>query len=157
MRPDLHPAWWGVSSTPPAQWAYVFDELTGEDTAEEWALAAAIFIAQTRRRTGQGPTFTELFTHLLPDTAGLPAGFPAGLGYPERRRALSSFRGLVAIEWRRRAMINWDKDVTRSLRVGRSFRARSRHRQKLRREQTAARLFAGNGELLGSASRPEGG
>lgn len=135
--PDPYPIWWrGVTSPPPAQWAYVFDDLTGEHTAEEWALAAAIFIAQTRRKTGQGPTFAELFTHLLPETSGLPAAFPPGLEFIDRRRALSGFRGHVAIEWRRRAMINWDKDVERSLRVGRSFRQRSRRRQELRRAAT---------------------
>ncbi len=114
---------------PPADWAYIFDDFTDEDTGEPWALAAAIFIAQTRRRTGRGPTFAELFTHLLPDTRGLPGPFPEGLGFIERRRAISGLRGHVAIDWRRRGMINWDQDVTRSLRVGRTFRELSRTRQ----------------------------
>jgi len=107
----------------------MFEEFTGDETAEEWALAAAIFIAQTRRRTSRGPTFAELFAYLLPDTSGLPAPFPPELDFFERRRAISGFRGHVAIEWRRRGMISWDGGVTRSLRVGRAFRVRSRRRR----------------------------
>lgn len=125
-----YPIWWrGISAPPPRAWAYVFEDFTGEDSAEEWALAAAIFVAQTRRRTGYGPTFSELFSHLLPDTSGLPADFPAGLDFIERRRAISVFRGHAAIEWRRRNMISWESGVTRSLRVGRAFRELSRRRQ----------------------------
>lgn len=108
----------------------MFECFTGEDTAEEWALAAAIFIAQTRRRTALGPTYAELFAHLLPENNGLPDAFPAGLEFFERRRAASGFRGHVAVEWRRRGLITFDKGVTRSLRVGRVFRERSRHRQR---------------------------
>lgn len=130
VKPDPYPIWWrGIAAPPPCSWAYVFEELTGEDTAEEWALAGAVFIAQTRRRSGHGPTFSELFTHLLPDSSGLPAPFPDGLDFIERRRAVSAFRGHVAIEWRRRNMISWDTGVTHSLRVGRAFRERSRRRQ----------------------------
>ncbi|NYD53584.1 hypothetical protein [Microbacterium pseudoresistens] len=108
----------------------MFEELTGDATADEWALAAAIFIAQTRRRTGAGPTFSEVFASLLPDTSGLPGPFPPELGPDERRLAISGFRGHVMIEWRRRDMIGFDKGVTRSLRVGREFRRRSRQRQR---------------------------
>ncbi|GAA4784034.1 hypothetical protein GCM10023351_31950 [Microbacterium gilvum] len=114
---------------PPAQWTYVFEQLTGDDSGEEWALAAAIFIAQTRRRLGRGPTFAELFAHLLPDADGLPAPFPEGLTYRERHLAVSGFRGHATIEWRRRGMISWETSVTRSLRVGRAFRERSKQRQ----------------------------
>lgn len=107
----------------------MFEIFTDDDAAEEWALAAAIFIAQTRRRTGLGPTFTELFTHLIPETRGLPSSLPRELDFMERRRAMHGFRGHAAIEWRRRGLINYDSNVTRSLRVGRAFRERSRHRQ----------------------------
>ena len=131
MTLELYPIWWrGIGPPPSAAWTYMFECFTGEDTAEEWALAAAIFIAQTRRRSGLGPTFAELFTHLLPESNGLPAPFPAGLEFMERRRAVAGFRGHVAIEWRRRGLISFDKGVTRSLRVGRVFRERSRHRQR---------------------------
>lgn len=133
VTPSPFPIWWrGIAVAPPAQWAYVFEEMTGEDSAEEWALAAAIFIAQTRHRTGRGPTFSELFAALLPDTNGLPAPFPAGLSVIERRQAIMGFRGHVTIEWRRRGMIGWERNVTRSLRVGNVFRERSRQRQRAR-------------------------
>lgn len=133
MNPDPNPVWWrGISTPPSAAWAYVFEDFTGDDTAEEWALAAGILVAQIRRRTGHGPTFAELFRHLLPDTSGLPDAFPSELDFFERRRAISGFRGHVATEWRRRGMITWDRDITRSLRVGRCFRERSTRRRHAR-------------------------
>lgn len=143
-----YPTWWqGSEVPPPSTWAYVFEEFTGEDSAEHWALAAAIFIAQTRRRSGVGPTFSELFVHLLPDTDGLPGPFPGDLDFLARRRVIASFRGHAAIEWRRRGMISFDKGVMRSLRVGREFRARSRRRQLLR---TAKFATAGSSSQLDS-------
>lgn len=130
MASDSYPIWWrGIEVSPPAEWAYMFESFTGDDTGDEWALAAAIFVAQTRRRTGLDPTFAELFTHLLPDRRGLPAAFPRELAFVERRRAVAAFRGHVTIDWRRRGLISFDKGVTRSLRVGRVFRERSRLRQ----------------------------
>lgn len=129
MAPDSYPIWWrGIDSPPPAEWAYMFETFTGDDSGEEWALAAAVFIAQTRRRTGLGPTFAELFAHLMPEGNGLPSPFPHELEFVERRRAVAGFRGHVTIDWRRRELINFDKGVTRSLRVGRVFRERSRGR-----------------------------
>lgn len=130
MTPESYPIWWrGIDAPPPAAWTYMFEHFTGDDTAEEWALAAAIFIAQTRRRTTFGPTFSELFTQLLPESNGLPGAFPNGLEFIERRRAAAGFRGHVTIEWRRRGLISFEKGVTRSLRVGPVFRERSRRRQ----------------------------
>ena len=132
---ESYPIWWqGIESPPPAEWAYVFEGFTGEDTADQWALAAAIFIAQTRRRTSTGPTFAELFTHLLPDTDGLPAPLPRSLEFIERRRAVAGLGGHASIEWRRRGMISFDHGVMRSLRVGREFRERSRSRQRARED-----------------------
>ena len=128
-----YPIWWQeVDSPPPAEWVFMFEDFTGDDTAEQWALAAAIFIAQTRRRTAAGPTFAELFTYLLPDTDGLPGPLPRNLDFMQRRRAVAGFRGHAAIEWRRRGMISFDNGVMRSLRVGREFRERSRRRQQAR-------------------------
>lgn len=135
MASDSFPIWRrGINVPPPAEWAYMFESFTGDDTGDEWALAAAIFIAQMRRRTGLGPTFAELFTHLLPEGNGLPSPFPQELEFSERRRAVADFRGHVTIDWRRRGLISFDKGVTRSLRVGRAFRERSRRRQLARRE-----------------------
>lgn len=128
--PESYPIWWPeIDSPPPAEWVLMFEDFTGDDTAEQWALAAAIFIAQTRRRTAAGPTFAELFTYLMPDTDGLPGPLPGELDFIQRRRAVAGFRGHAAIEWRRRGMISFDKGVMRSLRVGREFRERSRRRQ----------------------------
>ncbi len=131
--PESYPIWWQeIDSPPPAEWLFMFEDFTSDDTAEQWALAAAIFIAQTRRRTAAGPTFAELFTYLLPDTDGLPGPLPRNLDFMQRRRAVAGFRGHAAIEWRRRGMISFDNGVMRSLRVGREFRERSRHRQQAR-------------------------
>ena len=145
---DLNPIWWRRVERPaPAAWAYVFEDFTGDDTAEEWALAAAIFVAQTRRRTGRGPTFSELFAHLLPDTGGLPGPFPDDLDFLGRRRATSGFRLHAATEWRRRSMISWDTDVLRSLRVGRAFRELSRMRQQMRGNAEAPGPFVAKEEM----------
>ena len=131
--PESYPIWWQeIDSPPPADWVFMFEDFTGDDTAEQWALAAAIFIAQTRRRTAAGPTFAELFTYLLPDTDGLPGPLPRDLDFMQRRRAVAGFRGHAAIEWRRRGMISFDNGVMRSLRVGREFRERSRRHQQAR-------------------------
>lgn len=129
MASDSYPIWWrGIDVPPPAEWAYMFEAFTSDDAGDEWALAAAVFIAQSRRRTGLGPTFAELFAHLMPEGNGLPSPFPRELEFVERRRAVTGFRGHVTIDWRRRGLINFDKGVTRSLRVGRVFRERSRRR-----------------------------
>lgn len=104
----------------------MFEAFTGEDTADEWGLAAAIFIARTRRRAGHGPTFSELFAYLIPDAAGLPSRLPNGYSYMERRRLAGEFRLAAGIEWKRRGWISWEPGVTRSLRVGRVFREHSR-------------------------------
>jgi len=99
---------------------------TGDDTADEWALAAAIFIAQYRRRNACGPTFREVFEHLLDDGRGVPSQLPRDWDQAERRRVNGGFRGQVMLDWRRRGFIGFDRHVTRSLRVGPHFRERSR-------------------------------
>jgi len=130
MTSESYPIWWrGIDAPPPAAWTYMFECFTDDDAGDEWALAAAIFIAQTRRRTALGPTFAELFTYLSPELDGLPGPFPADLEFIERRRAIANFRGHVTIDWRRRGLISFDRGVMRSLRVGRAFRERSRRRQ----------------------------
>lgn len=124
---EAFPTWWrGASHAPPATWKYTFELFTGDDTADEWALAAAIFIAQYRRRNSCGPTFREVFEHLLDDTRGVPAQLPREWDQAERRRANGGFRGQVMLDWRRRGFIGFDRHVTRSLRVGPHFRERSR-------------------------------
>ncbi len=129
---DSSSLWWhGVDGEAPAVWTLLFAAFTEGDSAEDWALAAAVYIARFRRRSGRGPTFSELFEHLLPDTAGLPEPLPEGMSFARRRQTQSEFRRHVAIDWRRRGLIDWDHRVTRSLRVGRVFRQLSRERQLL--------------------------
>ena len=70
-----------------------------------------------------GPTFQELFKHLLPDTNGLPDVFPSQMIYVDRSLVIKDFRLRAAMEWRRRGLIDWDKNIGRSLRPGPQFRA----------------------------------
>lgn len=113
---------------PPAAWVDSFLSFTDDATADEWGLAAAIFIARSRKRAGRGPTFAELFRELIPDGNGHPSRLP-DMTFLQRRQVVSEFRLHVAIEWRRRDWINWDHGVERSLRTGRAFRDRSREYQ----------------------------
>lgn len=132
-------SWWrGVSHPPPAAWCYAFEEFTNDETADQWALAAAIYIAQYRRRHSQGPTFRELFEHLLPDSGGVPSRLPSEWDAFDRRRGSNGFRRHVAIEWRRRGYISYDKQITRSLRVGPRFREQSRALNARPREHDSA-------------------
>lgn len=127
----------------------MFENFTGEDSADEWGMAAAIFIAQHRRRHSGGPTFRELFEHLLPDSHGLPTPLPREWDIVERRRASSDFRLHSAIEWRRRGYIGFDKGIKHSLRVGRAFRERSR---RLRANTTLTHPVTSLGIDTGAAS-----
>lgn len=129
--------WWrGMSNPPPATWTYIFESFTGDDSGDEWGLGAAVFIAQYRRRHSHGPTFRELFDHLLIDSNGVPSALPLEWDVVERRRGNRQFRHHVAIEWRRRGFIGFDRDVSRSLRVGPRFRELSRARRRARARDT---------------------
>lgn len=124
---DTRPIWWrAVEAPPPDIWADTFHDFTGTDTADQWGLGAAVFIAQTRRRTGSGPTFSELFRELLIDSNGVPSELPQSIELVQRRRLISDFRIYVAIDWKRRGWLSWNPNVPRSLRVGRAFREQSR-------------------------------
>ena len=152
---DDRPVWWRAQEgPPPASWDVVFRNFTGADTADEWGLAAAIFIARTRRRLDRGPTFVELFTELIPDSEGLPAPIPARLNYSQRVRLAPDFRIYAAIDWKRRGWISWDVSVARSLRVGRAFRELSRARQRGR--DVAPTSGAPCGAAPDQAPRPAG-
>ncbi|WP_241965157.1 hypothetical protein [Microbacterium telephonicum] len=93
--------------------------------ADELGLAAAIFIARVRRRSGTGPTFRELFDELF-QSRPLHPEWPTGLNRQARSRIHRAFIMQVAIQWKRRGWISWDPGVTHSLRTGREFRVRSR-------------------------------
>jgi hypothetical protein len=140
VESNPYPMWWRANSTPPpARWTYVIEEFTGDDSVDEWALAAAIFIAQVRKRTSQGPTFKELFTELLPDTNGHPGPLPDAMNSLERKYAINHFRIHAALVWHRQGMISWENGTARSLRVGRLFWRRARAH---RRPDSRAGVFA---------------
>lgn len=129
---DPRPIWWSATEIDaPAEWIAAFNALTGEARADELGLAAGIVIARVRRRTGRGPTFSELFAELFKNEQLHPE-WPAGLTYPVRASIHHAFRLHVAIQWRRRGWISWDPGVERSLRVGPTFREQSRARQAAR-------------------------
>lgn len=135
--PGGSPAWFRELTTPlPTPWLYILEEFTTEDSVEEWGFAAGVFIAHTRKRTGEGPTFRELFAHLLADPDGLPGDFPPGLNRQGRWKLRDAFYMNALLPWRHRQMIRWSPGVTRSLALGSAFRKRSRtHTRELARSR----------------------
>ncbi|TXK12344.1 hypothetical protein FVP77_02365 [Microbacterium hatanonis] len=135
MTVDTRPPWWRATpGDPPPHWYIAFEVLTGDERGADWGMAAAIHVARIRRRTGRGPTFAEVFDELLPQSSPLQPPWPAHVSSKSRHDIMQSFRRHVAIEWKRQGWINWDVGVPRSLRVGPSFRERSRSRQAGRSE-----------------------
>ncbi|GAA1218382.1 hypothetical protein GCM10009587_23250 [Microbacterium maritypicum] len=129
---DSRPIWWSATEVEaPRAWIEAFDALTEGASVGRRGLAAGIFIARVRRRTGRGPTFSELFSELFKDEPLHPE-WPAGLAYPVRASIHHAFRLHIAIQWRRSGWISWDPGVERSLRVGPAFREQSRARQAAR-------------------------
>lgn len=123
---DLRPTWWiATDVAAPREWKDAFEALTEEKRPDHLGLAAGIFVATVRRRTGSGPTFKELFAALFNDKPLHPE-WPAGLNYVTRTAILHAFRLHVAIQWKQGGWISWDKDTERSLRVGPTFRERAR-------------------------------
>jgi hypothetical protein len=127
---DPRPIWWRAPEVdPPLAWRDAFHFFTSDEQVDERGLAAAIFIARTRRRTGRGPSFNELFAKIAPEESGLMQVFPEGLNHTARFETRRAFRLHVAIQWKRRGWISWETGVERSLRTGSLFRERSRQRQ----------------------------
>lgn len=123
---DSRPIWWRAADRDvPAEWVESFDALTSDALVDHYGLAAGVFITRTRRRTGQGPTFSEMFRELF-EEGTLHPEWPPGMNNPTRTAIQDSFRRHVAIQWKRRGWISWDPGVPRSLRVGHVFRERSR-------------------------------
>ncbi|RKR74761.1 hypothetical protein [Frondihabitans australicus] len=118
----------GLPTLPTAEWVSAFDDLTGDENGHAWALSAATFIDGFTRRQLQGPTFSEMFRHLLHEHDGLPAEFPPGMRSRDRVVLKEGFRHHVALAWRRTGLISWTRFEYRSLRVGPTFRRRSRMR-----------------------------
>jgi Calcineurin-like phosphoesterase len=101
---DSRPIWWSATGVEaPDAWIAAFRALTDEERANEMGLTAAIFIARVRRRTGRGPTFSELFSELFPRDQLHPE-WPVGLTYPVRATIHHAFRLHVAIQWKRGGM-----------------------------------------------------
>lgn len=126
-RPDF---WWPeILTPPPATWAYLTEELTQGSAGDEWAMAAAHLIAAHRSREGRGPTFREVFEHLLPDFEGLPGPFPNHLTEDQRAFCTNSFRMYAMHAWRRTGLFAWRKGEYRSLHVLWRFSA-ERHLRK---------------------------
>lgn len=129
---DSRPIWWSaIEVEAPETWRDAFEALTDDATADSHGLTAGIFIARCRRRTGRGPTFAELFSEVY-KAEPLHPEWPEGLSNAARAAILRSFRLHVAVQWKRRGWVAWDPGVARSLRVGRTFRERSRKRQAAR-------------------------
>lgn len=106
---------------PPASWCYVIEDLTGLDSAYEWARAAGVQVAVRQQGRFEGPTLRELFQRLLPDTGGLPAPFPEQLEWQDRRRAVSGFRMYATHKWSRIGFVKWETGERNSLHVGPAF------------------------------------
>lgn len=132
MTVELRPSWWRCEGDIPPEWTCAFQRLTCDDGVETYGLAAGIFIARTRKKTGRGPTFSELFDYLSASDAGLVLAWPESAPRAARYTTMHAFRHLVAIHWKRKGWIDFDRGVERSLRTGRTFRARSRERQRFR-------------------------
>ncbi|WP_309693990.1 hypothetical protein [Microbacterium foliorum] len=84
-----------------------------------------------------GPTFREVFEHLLPETSGAPSVL-TGWEPAERIQAVHRFRYFVMTKWKQGGFIDFDKEVSRSLRTGPQFREiaiRERHIQALVRKK----------------------
>lgn len=146
---NTRPIWWrAVEAPPPDIWLDTFEDFTGEDTADQWGLGAAIFIAQTRRRTGSGPTFSEMFKAILIDTDGVPSRLPETIEPVPRRKLIGDFRICVAIDWKRRGWVSWNPNVPRSLRVGRAFRELSHLHKSSRDSQCPDGTGTGIGKAL---------
>jgi len=144
------PSWWRIGvGHPPDDWVKAFEKLTAEAAVDDWGLAAAIFVARTRRRSGRGPTFRELFRALLPDWDGVPSRLPPELNYAARKRVIKDFRLQAATVWKRAGWISWDPGIARSLRVGRTFRQRSRQHQAHRQSNPTSHAKEAQGASLG--------
>lgn len=125
--PENRAAWWPSEDTPPpASWAYVIEDLIASDHSQEWAWAAALFIETHRKQRGHGPTFQELFNHLLPEADGVPSRRPEGVSSKIHYRARRYFRLYVMREWRKHDFFAWRTGVERSLNVRGRFAKRLR-------------------------------
>lgn len=150
--------WWGGRGCPPAAWIAAFDDFTRGASGREWGLAASLFVMHHHRKHAEGPTFREVFEHLLPETSGAPS-LLAGWEPSERLRTVHRFRYFVLSKWSQRGFVEFDKGVSRSLRTGPQFREitiRERHIQDLVRKKPP-RSGRGPSDAVAAATlAPEG-
>ena len=108
----------------------LFLELTGDDTSDEWARGAGLYIRHVRKTTKARPSFSRLFNKLLSqDEAWATA--------PRKHKYF--FNQIVAIHWRRRGWIWFTRD-SNSLAEGPVSRAFARsQRAKARASRRADR------------------
>lgn len=150
--------WWGGNGSPPAAWSTAFEDFTQGASGREWGMAASLFVMHHHRKHSEGPTFREVFEHLLPETAGAPT-LLVGWEPSERLQTVHRFRYFVLTMWKRRGFVEFDKEVSRSLRTGTQFREiaiRERHIQALVRKKPP-RSGRGPSDAAAAASLgPEG-
>lgn len=113
--------WWSRTGSPPAAWITAFDDFTQGASGREWGLAASLFVMHHHRKLSKGPTFREVFEHLLPETGGAPS-LLTGWEPTERTRTIQRFRYFVLTKWKHRGFVEFDRGASRSLRTGPQFR-----------------------------------
>ncbi|WP_140425475.1 hypothetical protein [Cryobacterium sp. N21] len=117
----------------------LFLELTGEDTSDEWARGAGLYIRHVRKTTKARPSFSRLFNKLLSQNE-------AGATAPRKQKYF--FNQIVAIHWRRRGWIWFTRDSCSlsegpaSKDFGRAQRAKARASRFVVTELRAFRLEA---------------
>lgn len=105
----------------PEGWCEIFADMTTVPVSGQWGRRAALYIAQVRERTGEGPTFSELFRELMPDTDGAPGLLPEEFTSSDRQYAAHRFRYGCAIAWANLGWIRWRRKTPRSLDAGPRF------------------------------------
>ena len=105
----------------PREWQTVLDELTQSSWSSQLGLRAARYTARIRLRTGDGPTFAELFNYLWPLHGGVPSPLPEELTGSQRREVREKFRSGVSAHLARSGWIHATAK-TRSLRPGPRYR-----------------------------------
>lgn len=135
-----------------------FTDFTRGASGREWGLAASLFVMHYRRRNSEGPTFREVFEHLLPETGGAPS-LLLGWEPAERMQTVHRFRYIVLTNWKKCGFVEFDAGVTRSLRAGPQFREsaiRERHIRDLVRKKPP-RSGRGPSDAVAAATlAPEG-
>lgn len=112
--------WWTSARRPaPLAWRALFTELTIGASAEQWGLAAGLYIIHHHRRHDEGPTIRDVFSHLFPDTNGLPSLSAEDWARKDLNLARHRFWTAVIVVWRRLGYVQHEVGVPNSLHAGR--------------------------------------